>query len=75
MSAGGVGQTRDSSRLRPRQAQGELARRFVGLGRLVDIGGKDAIRGGADLLQQIKAARAGAGEDQDGGPSAGYLNR
>jgi hypothetical protein len=61
---------RDGRGLLPRETQGQLARRLVGQGGLVDIGGKDAVWRDADLFQQFEAARAGAGENQDGGPSA-----
>jgi hypothetical protein len=75
MGAGGFVHPRHRPRLLPRQAQSQQTRRLAGQGGLVDIGGKDAVWRGADLLQQFKAARTGAGENQDGGPSAGYLNR
>ena len=63
----------DRARLLPRQAQRQQPRRLAGLRGLVDFRWEDAIGARADLLQQIKATRAGAGENKDGGP--GYLNR
>jgi hypothetical protein len=47
-----------------------LARRLITQGRLVDIGGDDVVRRNANLPEQVETARTGAGEDQDGGPSA-----
>jgi hypothetical protein len=58
------------ARLLPREPQGQQARRLSRLGALVDVGGNDAVGRDADLTEQIKPSRTGAGEDQDGGPSA-----
>ena len=45
------------------------------LGRLIDVGGDDALRDDADLSEKFAAAGTGGGQNQTADEQRSYLNR